>query len=270
MNEESILTSYNGKDAVITATQLRAEIKAQPKPPELYSGISMLDNATHNFQAGEIVIVSGPTGHGKTSFCKFLISRFSEISYKPMYFGAEGMCDNFFDKFPQPMNEFYMSREFIKANLEWLEERIKEGKLKYGCDIVFIDHLHYMLDMAKLSTGNTSILIGGFMRELVKMVKRQNVLCFLVAHLTKSVFTKPPCISDIRDSSFVTQEADMVLLIWRKMNTNDKSGAIEFCDNRSTLSIQKSRRSGVLRTFELEYNGGVFKQALDPAPEPIA
>ena len=50
----------------------------------------------------------------------------------------------------------------MKANsLEWLRARIIESLVKYG-EMVFIDHLHFLFDLARMR--NTSIEIGQVIR----------------------------------------------------------------------------------------------------------
>jgi ATP-dependent Clp protease ATP-binding subunit ClpA len=51
--------------------------------------------------------------------------------------------------------------------LTWVEKKIIEGKAKYNSSVVFIDHLHFIVDFGE----NMSIEIGKTMRELKRMAK---------------------------------------------------------------------------------------------------
>jgi replicative DNA helicase len=151
-----------------------------------------------------------------------------------------------------------MSKDFIRASIDWLEQRIIEGKEKFGCNIVFVDHLHYILDMAQMQQSNTSVYIGQFMRKLVDIAKKHNVLVFLVCHTNKEVFSRAPNLSDIRDSSFIAQESDAVIFVWRKQKIDNATGEIEFFRNEGKISVQKNRRNGVLKTMSTLFEGGNF------------
>lgn len=250
------LKLYRGTDEVVHCSEIIQDLSKDDFGQKIYSGITVLDEMLNFFSLGEIVVLSGPPGHGKTSFAKYLLSKFSQ-AYKCLYFGKEGMNRQFFEKFPSTP-DFYMSREFIKNSIDWMEQRIIEGQEKYGCRIIFIDHLHYILDMSKLGKENTSIFIGAFMRNLVEITKKHNILVFLLAHTNKEVFSRAPNLSDIRDSSFIVQEADVVMFIWRLQKMIGEFQEIEFVDNDCKVSIQKNRRHGILKTILMKYDKGNF------------
>jgi replicative DNA helicase len=249
---------YRGPDEVVSSLQLQKELEETDDGVKIYCGVPFLDELLDAFRLGEIVVISGPPGHGKTSFSRFLLTQFARSGYKSMYFGKEGGINNFFKKFPAPLPEFYMSREYIKSSFDWLEARIIEGQEKFACNIAFVDHLHYILDMAQMEKGNTSVYIGMFMRKLVDMAKRNKVLVFLVAHTNKAVFSMAPNLSDIRDSSFIAQESDMVMFVWRRTEIDKKNGEVEFFGNQCKISVQKNRRNGILKTIKMHYNEGEF------------
>jgi len=101
---------------------------------------------------------------------------------------------------------------------------------------VFIDHLHFLVDLARI--GNSSLEIGSIVRNIKKVALRQDVVVFLIAH-TKKIKSgfEELSLGDVRDSSFIEQEADTVLYIWRKEEN-------EVDVNRSILKIAKNRKLG--------------------------
>jgi replicative DNA helicase len=121
----------------------------------------------------------------------------------------------------------------LKGNsIDWITERIHEAKVKYRVQAVFVDHLHYLVDMSRHSI---SIEIGSVMRSIKKLALRFNVCFFLIAHTTKIRPDTELDLGDTRDSSFIEQEADNVFYIWRKPHRA----------NEATLKIAKNRRYGV-------------------------
>jgi replicative DNA helicase len=123
-------------------------------------------------------------------------------------------------------------------SIDWIRDRIQEAKIKYGIRAVFIDHLHFLVDMAKIK--NPSLEIGSIVRGLKLIALELNVVIFLVAHSTKIRFDQEPDLDSIRDSSFIPQDADIVLIVWRGRNE-----AGEFTENNK-LKVSKSRRTGVM------------------------
>lgn len=108
--------------------------------------------------------------------------------------------------------------------------------MQFGTRIVFIDHLHYLLDLA--AARNPSIQIGQIIRGLKQIALRQKVVIFLAAHTTKLNPDKQLSADDIRDSSFVGQESDGVMMVWRC--APDKK------PNESRLKLEYHRRIGII------------------------
>jgi replicative DNA helicase len=252
------LKFYKGIDEVVHVKEIIKQLdETHYNRKIIHSGMPCLDEVLSSFSTGEVVVLSGPPGHGKTSFARFLLSAFSERECKPMYFGMEGLSDNFFQKFNGDP-DFYMSRELIKSNIQWLKQRMLESKAKYGTDIAVIDHLHYIADFLAMSKENTSLFIGQLMRDLVFFAVEHDFLIILLAHTTKSVFVKAPGLGDIRDSSFIAQEASVVMFIYRRQDFHKDTGEPTFYENQCKLSIQKNRRNGKLITLKLRYDNGRY------------
>ena len=129
------------------------------------------------------------------------------------------------------------------ANLDNIDEAIGEGIKEFGIKMVGIDHLHYF---AKKSESN-SAEIGYIVRRVKLMARKHQIPIFLISHLKK--LTKPgtmPQLNDLRDSSFIAQDADCVMMLARKTLSDD---IIE----RKTLrwEIQKNRTRGFLGKGQL-------------------
>jgi replicative DNA helicase len=137
---------------------------------------------------------------------------------------------------------FYMPAQLVGNTLTWIEKRIIEGKVKHDCRIVFIDHLHYTVDMR--SKNNMSLEIGAVMRALKRLAVKHNICIFIIAHLGKVRPEYEPDNQDLRDSSFIAQESDNVIIIWRK----------EGSDNEGVIKISKNRKTGERRKIDI-YKG---------------
>ena len=147
---------------------------------------------------------------------------------------------------------FYMPRTNIPNNLDWTLKRIYEAKAKYDCEIVIIDHLHFLLDMATLGNRNISHLFGGIIRRIKTTALKLDMTVFLVAHLNKTATKEVPDLVDLRDSSFTYQEADTVLIVHRENtdNTIDLNKNIQ----PAVLRVAKNRWNGYLGLLKLNYD----------------
>lgn len=259
-----ILREYHGEDEIIVSSKVQ-KILAERKEDRtrFFTGIPSLDKIIDGFEKEDLTIVTAPTGQGKTTFCQSLTKNFAQKEIKCLWFSYEGSQYNFLEKFGQELPEFYLPKKLVRSDISWIEKKILEGIAKYDTRIVFIDHLHFLFDLAGINT-NMSLWIGGIMRELKRIAIEYKVSIFLVAHLTKVKFEERPGLSDIRDSSFITQEADNVLVMWRateipQSKEAKKEKGIIFT-NQAIVSVEKNRRTGQLGTFKLIMKDNLFQE----------
>jgi len=251
------LGQYDKEDRVISSYEARELAEEDKKIPNINIGVKELDEIIGGFRAGQLVVISGPTGQGKTTWCQTLTSKFVSQGVNCLWFSYEMGIADFLEKFDgNPL--FYLPKELKQNSLVWLEHRIMESMAKYDCKIVFIDHLHYLLEMQKMAEAHSiSLLIGMMMRELKKMSIKHEITIFLVSHMRKLLYDKMPDIDDLRDSSFVGQEADIVMFMKRGKEKDSKEEAIK--NSFATLRIAKNRRTGNLGIIQLELVNKQFR-----------
>ena len=73
--------------------------------------------------------------------------------------------------------------------------------------------------------------------------------------LKKTKLTTAPDLEDLRDSSFIAQEADTVIMLWRK--TERESGEVVI-SNEVVISVQANRRTGKTGNITLKFDNGRF------------
>ena len=252
----------NGKDSaphIMWSTDLAKKLKEERKKrPHLAvkSGIDKLDDLIDGFRGGEVTVISGPTGNGKTELCRTFTHNFVKNGILPVWFTFEEMEEEFLEKFGEPLPEFPMPEQIESAKIPWIEACIREAEKLCGevddrrIGAIFIDHLHYLIDMG--SPHSKSLEIGFIMRQLKLMAKELDMAVFLVAHVTK---IEPKDRSDtmetesLRDSSFIGQEANNVIFIKRM----GEDGSTE-----AQIKITKNRRKGVMKAYVTVWKDGSY------------
>lgn len=245
---------------VITSYEYRQRLKEQDKDQtiKLRSFIPTLDIALDGFEVGELIVLSGPTKHGKSLMFQTLTNNFLEESeIYSLWFTYELPPRQLFSRFPA-LPLFYLPEELKEHSLKWIDSMIKQAKGKTAIKAVFIDHLHYLLDIGR--TANVSLEIGAVIRGLKKMAIANEVVIFLAAHMKKTpaVLENEPTYDDIRDTSFVAQESDVVLMLWRPRSkeTNEYG-------NNAWLKVETSRRTGIFgKRIPLEKREGLLYERI--------
>lgn len=228
-------------------------------------GINAFDKAMDGgVRDGELIVVSGGTGEGKTTFCINLSINLSKKSIPSLFFSYE--MDNYylyqnFLKIEQNLDLIYSPIELISSQLNFIEQQIKEGVEKKAIKVVFIDHLHFLIPLK--SAVNTSLMIGALVRELKKMAVKNKVIIFLIAHTRKINTGDELNLSSIRDSGLVVAESDYVFLVERLRKQQNK--ITEFITktnvsytNKSRITLAKNRRTGKLLYKDFFVNDGKF------------
>jgi replicative DNA helicase len=259
MQREAELASYSGEYAVILAATLRDELSRTKKDALiLRSGLPTLDNLIDGFELGELTIITGPTKGGKTLLAQTFTETFIKRGHDCLWFPYEVSGLRFIRSFGEELPAFAIPRKLKTNHLDWLRDRIEEAQIKYGIRAVFIDHLHFLCDMAKMRSP--SLEIGAIMRRLVGITHDCDVAMFLIAHMTKIAPDKEPDAGDTRDSSFIEQECDNTLAVWRSNEPRSTKAKIKVIHNR---------RNGVRNeTFQVEKIGPYLREITEQAPPP--
>ena len=202
---------------------------------------------------GDVIAIAGQSGHGKTSLAQdwtLSMIRGSKKA-KALWFSYEVLPSHLWKKF----QEMGMTREdcaFIPAkhstgDVAWVENKIREGKEKFGIKTVFIDHLGFLFPKTKGTLGkkldtNYAAFLTQVMRDLKTLAIQEEVIIFLPVHMKKVYSKNGSDINDIKDSSGVAQEADLVFLIERE-RAKDADSHTYFTD-QTTITLAKNRKTG--------------------------
>lgn len=253
---EEAMRVYSGEDKLISSIEILERIKTEPEEYTIKSGFQGLDSILGGFRRQQLIVLAAPTKSGKTSFCVELTIRMEHTNpvWLPFEESAEELIRKFHERGDTPPL-FYTPQSITGNTVEWVEKKIVEGKVKYGSELFFIDHLHFIVP---LTSDRLDTRIGQTMRNLKTIAKAHNVTIVLVAHLKKTSMIVSPTLEDLRDSSFIAQEADTVMLLWRKAGKNN-DGEMQVT-NKTVLSVQANRRTGKTGNVKLVFSEGRFTE----------
>lgn len=254
---QEIAAVYDGEDKVISSLEIAERLKNAPEEEKLLTGFEELDKIVGGFRLKQLVVISGIMKHGKTSFSLELSTKLKE--YHPLWLPFEESAEELITKFVERGMEiplFYVPGRMKANTLEWIEQKIVESKAKYGTKIVFIDHLGFITDVVDARRDeNMAYKIERIVRTLRAIAAKWNVTIFLLMHLNQVRIDQNPTLEDLRGGAASGQEADTVLLVWRK--TERLQGKIVISDE-TNVSIQANRRTGKTGNVRFSYEKGRF------------
>lgn len=274
------LLEYDGPDRIVHFNEyLRLKRSDKNSCDSYFGAFPVFDRKLDGLQTGELTVISGKTGEGKTLFAESWMNGLirANPTLKACFFSFEVAPQALLAKYAEsPQLEIYLPLELKTADFGWLQKRVWEAAVKENCKLFIFDHLHFLIDMAERQQ-NMSLNIGRFMRELKsKIALELNVSVILIAHQKG---TEEATIDAIRDSSFISQESDNVILVGRRKNftgselqnmDEETQGKIRqrtfnmlpgndlYSSQFAVVEIAKARRAGAFRWKKLFQKQSVF------------
>lgn len=245
------------------------------------SGFKDLDELTAGFQPGELIVVGGRPGMGKTAFAlniaqhvgiemKEPVAVFSlEMSKEQLVMRmlcAEGMVDSAhvrkgfisrqdWPKLTSAAGRLSEAPIFIddSSALTVLEIRAKARRLKMehrGLSLVVVDYLQLMRSRGNLERREQEI--AEISRSLKALAKELKIPVIALSQLNRAVEQRSgnkPTLADIRESGAIEQDADVIIFIYRDNEQVKDNPAIR---NVIKIDIAK-QRNGPTGTVNLTF-----------------
>jgi replicative DNA helicase len=266
---ENRLYTYAGEDRMLPVKELAEHLGKQTDSFKFMTGIPSLDRICDGVEAGELIIVTGPTGEGKTTLLMSITQNIAEANIESAWFTLEVTPRQFINKLQQKsptLPHFYLPRQNADNTLDWVEERIIEAKVKYNIKAVFIDHIHQLFSLEKMK-GNVSLELGDMLAKIKDIAITHNLTIFLIAHSKDNTLNMraEPRKEDIRDSGLISRLADTIIGVWRTTNEDngqlyERPKQLSENDNRSKVRILKNRRTGICGGFVMIHANHYLKE----------
>jgi len=269
---------YAGPDRVVPSQEVAEDLKLTAEASfRVNTGFPSLDRILNGVEAGELVVVSGPTAGGKTTFLMSITQNMAKDEVRSAWFTLEVTPRQFISKISNQgmLPTFYLPRrgfedvprefvvEFEREHgrqfqmFDWIEFKVVEATVKFGTRVVFIDHIHQLFSLAKIAQSrNMSAEVGDLVAKIKNLAVTHNLVVFLIAHNRDDVENKnrDPYMESVRDSGLIIRYADTVVGIWRVANRDDDPNSnrispINEGDNKSKLRVWKNRREGTRGAF---------------------
>lgn len=251
----------------------------------LDTGFRDLNIRTGGFHGGELILIAGRPGMGKSSFA---VNIAEHVAFQDMgtvaVFNLEMpktqvvnriMCSQArveankiktgeisseeWMRIGRVMNRFYQAPMYIDdtPTISVSEIRAKCRRLKQtkNLQLVVIDYLQLMQSSRRTESRQQEI--SEISRSLKILAKELNVPVVALSQLSRNVESrsdKRPMLSDLRESGAIEQDADIVMFLYRDEYYNKESA-----DKGLAECIIAKHRSGETGSFKLGWQGSFTK-----------
>lgn len=230
------------------------------------TGFSNLDRVVDGFFMGQLVLLTGKRGEGKSTLMGQLMAEALNQGYKVLAYSGELPGYQFkrwldfqlagpqnvlttYNVYSDPrysleedtvqrLNRWYYDNAFLYDNnslngdeYESLLETIEKTIQRYGVKLVCVDNLMTAIDVA--SADSQYIQQSQFVRSLKQIAVRYNVVVLLVAH-PKKTDGKVTDNDAVSGSSDITNRADIVLSYVKNAEGEAPGGKVFVMKNRMT------------------------------------
>lgn len=191
------------------------------------TGYPKLDVLTKGLVGGELIVVAGKTSRGKTTLALNIANNVAlagrtvlfvtlemthaEITSRTMFING---CDPNSEETTEDYNKVASQTVFQATDeLNWksIDKLMEAAKRDMNVDLVVIDHLHYFTR----ELDNIAEDLGRITKEFKKNAIRHKVPVMLISHVRKTANGAEATMDDLRGSSYMAQDADIVLMVAR-------------------------------------------------------
>lgn len=230
-------------------------------------GLRDLDRKTSGLAKGELTVLAGRPGQGKTLLALCFARSLCEEGRRGLFFSLEMgdvslsrrmIADLIFDRREVPhfrMKSGKVTEEDFAAirdaavkmgelplrieqqsglTVSTIAARARQMKRKGGLDFVIVDHMGHV-QASDRYRGSKVNEVGEISSGLLRMARELDIAVVALSQLSRAVESrdnKRPTMSDLRDSGNVEQDAATVLLLYREayylQNAEPKAGTAEY------------------------------------------
>lgn len=281
--------------AALVSDNLKTIQDKTHKSGYINTGFSSLDKDFGGFELGEVTVIGGRPGMGKTQILVNLVLNISS-AMPVLYFSFDlskiSLSNRFLSAISGIQTHQIMQNQLTEAEINNLvavattmenrdilvnescfnsisafkslcEKEIKEKQIK----VIVVDYLQMM--GSNKYRNNREIEISHISRELKGIAKQHNVCIIVSSQLSRAVetrgYSKRPQLSDLRDSGAIEQDADKVIFIYRPEYYNIDEDEDGESTSRIVELIIAKNRNGSLGTVKLLRDANFTKfQDFDP------
>mgnify|MGYP000860233375 CR=1 FL=1 len=213
-------------------------------PDQLYVGDTRFNIVTHNTQLSNNIMLNAALNGHKVMFVTMEMTKQETADRFNLLTNDQDIGDG--------KIFLNMRSDLAYTDVTKLIEKAKER----GCELVVIDHLHYFSRSIENATQEVSKIVKEFKSAAIKY----ELPIILICHVRKMEPKKHPTIDDLRDSSLIAQDADLVLIVWR----DQRPEAV--APNEVEVVLWKNRNRQKKHRRDFLYADGMKLVEQDPTP----
>ncbi len=280
--ERRLKRSFSPMGAVVTDTveHINKLYEQKEKITGIPTGFSDLNDKTAGLQPSDLIVVAGRPSTGKTSLALGMAlhaalhsSRPSKVAIFSLEMSKEQLCMRLLSaegrvdmhrirtgqlqredwpNLTRAASKLSESKIYIDdtPGITALEMRakIRRQTAETGLDLVVVDYLQLMSGSDNSENRQQEISI--ISRSLKSVAKELNIPVIALSQLSRAVESRPdrrPVLADLRESGAIEQDADLVLMIYRRdLHAAEKGKTEDWKEERTEEKTDRERVAEII------------------------
>lgn len=265
--------------------QIIANAKAGTKLTGRPTGWRFLDKYLGGYNIGDLIVMAGRPGMGKTAIALTLVKDFAAVNGKALFLSLEMSNEQLTRRYVSllaqianykmrngTLSDWDLSTLQTVANQQFIQfftddeavvtvadirGKAKLHKAKHGLELLVIDYIQ----LIKGNKVNREQEIADISRNLKLLAKELHITIIVLAQLSRKSedrADKRPMLSDLRESGAIEQDADIVMFPFRPAYYDKEKPDIEDAE----LIIGKNR-NGECANIPVTFNGALTEYKED-------
>ena len=218
------------------------------------SGFNQLDEITGGFQKSDLIVVASRPGMGKTSFAISIAGDTKvQKNLNVLFFTQEMNRDAIIKRYwscnkkkePQTMENLEII-DYLHNTMDIMDE-CQRRKMDWYIDLIIIDYLQ-LLNFCDYTDKQKYKYLPQYLKQLARAIDCPVVVLSQLNRDLEVRECKRPRISDIRDSGYITEYADLILFLYRDDYYNIESEEKDICE-----VIVAKNKSGSTGSVQLKW-----------------
>jgi len=273
-----IFSQNDSEKAILNLSTLSVKHREQKKDnlqKVVPTGFSVLDSYLNGgFRPGDLVLVGARPSVGKSSFALSIAYNAAKLGKKVLFFSIEMTAIDIYERLlsfdseipctsiingtanKKSIQECYerLSKlsisiaELSRATSRDVENITQDYLLEQEVDLVVVDYLQFLGDK-QIKGSSDSNRVGMISRNLKSLARATMIPVLCPTQLNRKSEeggrVREPRLADLRDSGNLEQDADIVILLHRKPDGDDK--------DKTNVIVAKNRKGETGRT-DLNFN----------------
>jgi replicative DNA helicase len=251
------------------------------------TGFMDLDKLLGGLRPSHLVVVGARPSMGKSSLALDIARHLAHAGKRALFFSLEMSAEDIANRnlavatgisaddisrgnlSPKDFEKLVVPDEALDRNLivddtgrlsvAQIRSRARRLIRRGGGDLIIVDHLHLMQPDAGRRDHNRVAELAAMTAGLKSLAKELGLPILLMAQLNRSVENRDdwkPRLADLRESGSIEQDADVVMMLFRKEYYLSRLSEPKDDKGRADLAAERAQWAGIAQVFVEKNRGG--------------